>query len=327
MTDLPSEIKSLTDEQVSKLRKETTQVIDKVVDRIHYAESRRGNFGTIGTASVAAGLTILTFALSQSIRFEFWVSTIVFGSLLLVFGLSIWVMFSLQTNRYPFTAATQAWKWHYRDALPNNTAFDLPWYSYLMPWKRLRTRVQSEYAKQLPIFYKTHLLPLSDERLALWQDVQQLYILHINEKYKNLFLNHFRSFVPIAFVSATVLAVLSYFIAHQMHPAQFHQSRIENTNFVIEARWADIGAPISDPVAESRELLVNITLTNKQPTEIPVGEIYAVTANGLHIPLKIITIGGSKGNAGLGCCYSIIATVFTESRLADRVERFGVEPE
>src|SRR5208283_4331809 len=89
-----------------------------------------GALSVIAGVLFAAGVALLTIGSSQSGVLWLWYGALGGAlSTLVTAGALFWV-YSVQTNRYPFTGATRAWKWFYRDALPTQTSFDLPWYSY-----------------------------------------------------------------------------------------------------------------------------------------------------------------------------------------------------
>lgn len=275
MTEVPPEITALDEAKVKEMRSDLHHLIDKIVERVHYAETRRGAFGTIGAAMVAAGVAILTFAIAQPIQIELRLPGVALGGSLLATGGLIWFMFARQTNRYPFTGATRVWKWHYRDALPDQAAFVMPWYAYLFGWKQLGKRVRQQYDDQLPSFYQRHVLPLADHHVSLWQDVQQVYVLHVNEKYKNIFLNHFRAVVSYGFPAIFIIVTISWLAGALVYERErIHEARLETPDFTVDARWRAAGIFRHDGSSDRAQLLLNLNLENKHPSEMKVGKIF-----------------------------------------------------
>ncbi len=157
-------------------------VLSAVAERIHYAEGRRTNYSVMAAAFIAAGLTILTFAVG--VLDHLWLRYAAFGGAfsLLCVGLALIWLFNRQTNRYPFTGATQAWKWFYRDALLDQKKFDTTWRSYFA-WGSDKGRVEAEYSSQLPL-YRQRIMGLNSDSTNLDQDIEQLYVLHNGAIYK-----------------------------------------------------------------------------------------------------------------------------------------------
>ena len=120
-------------------------MISAVADRIHYAEGRRTNFTVVAGALLAGGVAVLTFVLDKNLSNalnNFALSASI-GSIAL--GLLLLIVYERQTNRYPWTSATDTWKWFYRDALPDQQKFDWTWRDVFM--RRLSTQTQSSLTK------------------------------------------------------------------------------------------------------------------------------------------------------------------------------------
>ena len=75
--------------------------------------------------------------------------------------------------------------------------------------------------EQLPRFSEK-LQVIRDERISLWQDIQQLYVLHVNEKYKNAYLSKLRgilsSGLSAILAAAAIAAVAQYLVNHRSEP-------------------------------------------------------------------------------------------------------------
>jgi hypothetical protein len=259
-------------------------VIEAAAERIHYAESRRTNYSTMGGVLVAAAITIFTFAWSSidwlTLR---WSATFAAIAMFAVGTATIW-LFGRQTNRYPYTPATKTWKWFYRDALSNWTAFKVPWVSYLPGfWKGTGTRIRSQYDVQLPEF-KARMHKLTDERENANQDIEQLYSLHINEGYKNLYLSHLRSLfnlgiwvIAIAIVAGAVVG--GYFERRELAIRQFVR---EDAGYSEKVEIKLVVSPLS-PQAEFIGLA---TISNTGTVPIALGDLSARDENDWNLPLS-----------------------------------------
>ena len=177
----------LTDEQVHELQAECQVLIAAVSERTTMAESRRGTLATIGAALVAARVATVAGAISILDKAEWWIACAVTGLCLTMTGLSIWFLYARQTNRYPWTGGTTTWKWFYRDALPDSNALRFGATSYFWGWRTTEFRIRRAFISQLSDF-RLRFIQLKDKKTSLDQDIQQLYVLHVNEEYKNLHL-------------------------------------------------------------------------------------------------------------------------------------------
>lgn len=190
---IPPELKDLSDSEIERLQAELQTLITAAAERVHYAEGRRSQFLAVGAAMVAGGIALFT-AVSQinvSSYLDSALTTMSVG--LFILGLILWSVFSIQVNRYPWTSATRTWKWFYRDALPRNSDLNIGALEYIFQWDSSSNRIKHEFENQLSEFRKNMIVGLIDRTSNLDQDLQQLYVLHVNEKYKNIFLTHLRT--------------------------------------------------------------------------------------------------------------------------------------
>jgi len=197
-------LERLNKDQLNELKVILRHVIDRRIEGIHYAESRRSAFATIGTAIFAASFALFAVVFYVSYR-PLLIALTVMGIGTMVLGLVILVVYSLQTNfAYPFKPATKTWKWFYRDAIPNVGLFSVPWYARL--GKKAANEQRVGYDSQLKQFKETQ-VGLIDPKVDVDQDVQQLFLLHVNERYKNLFLTQIRGIVYWGVIIVGVLFV------------------------------------------------------------------------------------------------------------------------
>lgn len=203
-------LKDVTDEDIQKLRKLVQQVIRIRETGIQYAESRRGSLAAAATAVLAAGVAVLVLTATFT-YLPVRIALDVFGGGLIAVGLGALAVYSLQTNfDYPFKGVTRTWKWFYRDALRDSKKIKAP---YLWLTQKERSHQQSVFsAGLLPL--KEKILGLRDSRVNLDQDLEQLFVLHANELYKNAFLTRLRSVLLVGVTSVGVLAVLVLLILY-----------------------------------------------------------------------------------------------------------------
>jgi hypothetical protein len=267
-----------------KVRERLTPVIAAVTERIHYAEQRRSNFSAIGGAFVAAGIAVLTFAFTSietlAVKFGF----VGAGLSLSVVGALVLIAYSRQTNRYPWTSATKTWKWFYRDALPQEKALEPKWWSYLF-FGSEKDRVKSEYSRQLEPF-KQSMERLFDDDSNYMQDLEQLYVLHVNEKYKNLHLSDLRKItergICIGILSVAVLSAVGWICDSQRiapHPFSLSSGVLK-----LNGSWRR--ATCSDEVDCDR-ILVNVEVFNPSPNAVSLPSYLGVDAAGAVVPLRV----------------------------------------
>ena len=256
-------------------------VIAAAAERIHYAEARRTNYSVMAGALIAAGIVIFTFAFG-TIYMQWMRFGAVAGSLsMIVLGAVVLYIFGKQTNRYPFTSATKTWKWFYRDALHDHKAFDVKlWQS----WSVQKTRVQSVYADQLPKF-KEQMLKLADDQTDLDQDIEQAYVLHINEKYKNLYLSQLRSIFNIGLILIAALTLAGCLIGiwyeAASHKTESFSSSKRAWTYQTEYRL------VSSPMSETAEWVVRVTATDNLDQPPSVRRLHVRDRAGLALPVDI----------------------------------------
>jgi len=262
-------------------------VIEAAAERIHYAEGRRQNFVTIGGVLLAAAVAIFTFAWSAIdlliIRYS---ATFGAVAMFAVGFVVIWV-FGQQTNRYPWTSATKTWKWFYRDALPAWDKFTISSWSYIpWAWKCSAPRVMAEYESQLATF-KTRMMQLSDDSENLSQDLEQLYVLHVNEGYKNLHLTYLRSLLDFGIYVIIIAIVLGALFGWHLETE------------ALKIREFSLGASgysqkletrlVVSPLSTQSQYIGRATLSNKGTVAISIGELVARDKNNWELPLSDVT--------------------------------------
>ena len=251
-------------------------VIQIVAERIHYADGRRTNF-TIGAGVlIAGGVALLTSVYDKPLAAWIRYAVIAGAIAAILAGAAVLLAYALQTNRYPWTQATKTWKWFYRDALPEEKKFNTGWLS-LIWFERDKSRVQGEYTNQLPRFKET-IKALDSEDVSYDQDVQQLYVLHINDKYKNIHLSQLRTLlgtgivvVLISALSAGVLGAIS-----DRNSRTLHYTKLDRPGYAVESRWHQERA-----ASGGKQVVISTVLSNTGTTHVlvPVWEARSDVGN------------------------------------------------
>ena len=182
--------------------------IEHMVRRIEYAESRRGAIATLAGGLLAAGIALFAILLdapSGPVR----VALGVLASAVLASAALTLVAWFRQTNPpYGFIRADKSrrpWKWFYRDALGDHEAFAFDW------WRRKDSPTNTKPIKAFEVQwgpFAERELQLVDLQKDVLQNLQQVYLLHVNEKYKNRFLSQLRTVL----LRGVVASLLAFFI-------------------------------------------------------------------------------------------------------------------
>lgn len=185
-------------------------LIQRRIDGINYAETRRSQLAVIAGALAALGVALLPLSSVtgwQPLR----VTYLVAAASLLLAGIVVWVQFARQTNfKYPFVSPAETWKWFYHQALPNASKFG-PGVLDLQSDDH-KTKQQAEYRRQWDLF-RAQAGGLSNKQVDATQDLKQLYLLHVNERYKNLFLTHLREVLVAGLLTSAVLTGATFVAA------------------------------------------------------------------------------------------------------------------
>lgn len=271
---------SISNEQLAE---RIAPVLEAVAERIHYAEARRANYSVMAGALFAAGVTILTLASGAMDALALKLAAAFAASGMIATGLLIIWLFGQQTNRYPFTSATTTWKWFYRDALPNASSFSMSWPRYVR-WGKDESRVRNEYGAQLPNF-RSNMLMLADTDKSLDQDIEQLYVLHITEAYKNLFLKHLRQAFNWGIVSTIVLGAVGALWGSRMDAAYNDVRIFTVTVGGIEQRFE--GRYLTPATADTRSMVVRASVSNQSAQRLTVGDIRVIDRSGWRVPIEV----------------------------------------
>lgn len=202
-------LKDLSEENLQLLSSESKTIMNSIVERIHYAEARRSQFLIIAGTLVAAGVAILqTLPDSDFTKLNIFVCSFSIG--IIVTGFSIFFLYSRQTNyKYPFNSITTTWKWFYRDALVGLSDIEIPFtcINHKIKTENTRERMLIVWEE----FFTQYKSGITDKYESLHQDIQQIYILHLNEKYKNYFLSNLRRLLVVGISITLLMSIISLF--------------------------------------------------------------------------------------------------------------------
>ena len=247
---LRAQLDSLDQKHLARLSGTLRHLIDHMAKRIEYAESRRASFATLAGAFVAAGVAIL------AIVNDMGASPVRLALILLAVGLLataslVLIVWAQQTNpNYSFiredTKLQRPWKWFYRDALPRKDDFDFKW------WRRWEAKIhlkgKEAFDSQWAPFVERQ-FKLSDPVEDVLQDFRQLYLLHVNERYKNLFLTQVRRVLVWGFLASILAALITLAVA------AFMENRGSVPSKDVSPTPTSVG--ISTPVGEWRPIRIS----------------------------------------------------------------------
>jgi hypothetical protein len=296
-----------------------SEVISAAAERIHYAEGRRTNFTVVAGALLAGGVAILTFIPDK--RLGNALADFALGASIgsIVLGLLLLIVFARQTNRYPWTSATNTWKWFYRDALPDQKAFNWTWRDVLNPGAE-KKRLQAEFGRQLPLFEAT-IDQLKDPAVSLAQDVQQLYILHINDKFKNSHLSQLRTILSrgLFIVASFAIACGLWGWRSDCLRTALHATHVSQGALELSTRWRFVSSSEDDGLA-----LATVTVANHGTTSIPLPRWSFVDESGTPVPAveSSATGGAAEVPARRRIRYTVLIKPAEPARVKDLVASF-----
>jgi len=189
---------------------EVSFLIDHIDNRIHYTETRITRTVTFSVTLMAIGLALFAAIIKSDLEGLCFILGLISAGFLILTGGVAALIHVLQVNpRYPFRALPNDWKWFYPRIVAEKykpKAFVKESEKTYLEKRLLHVEGLKEYAERLieenPI-----------ERLRI--DVQQLYLLHINEKYKNYFLTTLRRVLTTGLAIALIVlfALLIFVLA------------------------------------------------------------------------------------------------------------------
>jgi len=185
------EASSIKDEDALNLAMRCCELTFHIHQRIEYCESRRSQFAIVALSLLAAAVALFatTFSGSMNIGSPLLLTRLTALSLFLTSIITL-ILYSLQTNfKYPFIEITKTWRWFYHYCVSKK--YKPPF----LPFERAKRR------KEMQVLHLRDMLAYSEKTLKispkeeLEQDLEQLFLVIVNEKYKNLQLTHLRKVI------------------------------------------------------------------------------------------------------------------------------------
>lgn len=314
----------LPDQELRALQETLQYLIGHIDDRIHYAESRRAPLVVAGGGLFAGSLALISLVLPNVSYPPLRFSLIIFGVCGVLVSAATWFLYARQTNfKYPFTKATKTWKWFYRDALPNQEAFKVPIHTF-------QSRQSFEHGKQAftsqwEQFKQNQVPGLRDLATSVYQDLQQLYVLHVNEFYKNRFLTHLRSVLSVGLLVSLALSVAVFVILWLADSDGVAvSSGVHVTPFVtVQSSWRPTGQTRSIGVGGKEvQLLVNYRIQNKGSTKLLIASVVPKDSVGLRIPIFVESLSPTPISAAPNSTVDAMGLIWIPSALVNSLHRF-----
>jgi hypothetical protein len=200
----------LSDDELREFAASLERLAFHMSDRIHYAESRRSSFLTASTGLLAAGIALA--ALTKSAPTELWPAFYAAGAGLVAVAAAVLFVYAQQTNPpYGFiqtdeeSSELRPWKWFYRDALSNWQSYRAIWHG--RPDRQDRDQSREAFLSDWSVFARRY-VKLANPSVDADQNLRQVYLLHVNERYKNAYLTQIRNVFVRGLLIAAVFALI-----------------------------------------------------------------------------------------------------------------------
>jgi hypothetical protein len=282
-------LNSLGEQQIIYLQETLRHLIDHIARRIEYTESRRSVLAVTGGAIFAVSVSLLTLALTKVDYYALWLSLTVFSVIGIVVGALSWVLYARQTNfHYPFTEAERSWKWFYPDALPSLKPFSVPWHG--IQSKESVQVGRAAFTSQWKSFSQKQSVSLSDRRTSTLEDLRQVYLLHVNERYKNIFLSHLRSIIQRGLLCAVLAATVSFPIGLVTHSnsGSIHSGIYRVGDLIVISTWRETGETRVIQLGDAEfQMLLNFSIRNEGKLSFAGRAIIAKDQLDMSIPVSM----------------------------------------
>jgi hypothetical protein len=263
-----SVFKNIKDDNIKAYETRLKGLIEHLARRIEYAESRRNGLLLIGGAILAAGVAVFV-NLDKTIAYlPLYYMLGIFSICGIMIGVLVWYLYSKQVNyKYPFTQVSNSWKWFYRDSLENHKAFNVPWHMFQR--KKKYENIKREYEKQATQFLQNQ-LDLVDTKKSILEDLKQLYLLHVNEKYKNLFLTHLRNVIKYGLLVTMIISTMGfvYGLYIQYNKGNVYSNITYEQGVIVKTEWSKVDKFYSEEFKlDIVEIHVKMNTVNKSNQE------------------------------------------------------------
>lgn len=180
------------------------ELIFHIHQRIEYCEKRRGQMVVISLSLLAAAVALFAATFLEVMDSGLLVSLVRLTALLLFLTAAITLaLYGLQTNfEYPFIEITKTWRWFYHYSVSKE--YKPPFFPFEGP--KEREKMQKIHLKDMLAYAERTLK--SNPKEELEQDLEQLFLVIVNEKYKNAQLTHLRMVISWG-LGLTILAMIA----------------------------------------------------------------------------------------------------------------------
>ena len=202
---------ALGDEDVEALGKRCRELIYHVHDRIQYAEGRRAQMATVALYLLAGALALVAATFTEVMSgCATSMSLLRFTSLaMFLTSLVTLTLYAQQTNySYPFVGATKTSFWFYHYCISSD--YRVPRIPFAEK-KSAKLDMRVIHMRDMLAYARATLTSTSRDRLE--QDLEQLFLLIANEKYKNAQLTHLRTALSIGLPVIVGLAGAAVIVA------------------------------------------------------------------------------------------------------------------
>jgi hypothetical protein len=201
----------LGDTDRAVLKETLAALMSDQVRRIEYATSRATAIATVGGVLLAAGIAgLLQMTKDEWDYFPGWLGLFVLVITLTMTGAVVLWVWGRQTNwDYPFKAVSQTWKHFYRDAVPGVGEPRVPWHAGISD--TFRTTKEAQYTEGRSGFIERS-LSLRNPSVSVAQDLEQSYLLHWTDLYKNQFLSSLRQVFVYGVIASLTAALVAFVI-------------------------------------------------------------------------------------------------------------------
>ncbi|MCJ7547957.1 MAG: hypothetical protein MUP30_14265 [Deltaproteobacteria bacterium] len=281
---------------IDKKIEEVDFLINHIDNRIHYTETRITRTVTFSVTLIGIGMAFFAAIINLK-EFSLYLGLITSGSMILT-GLIATLIHIFQVNpNYPFKALPNDWKWFYPRIVDNEykpKAFVYEQEKAYFKKRLLHINGLNKYAQKV-------IDETPRERLKI--DIQQLYLLHVNEKYKNYFLTTLRKVlnVGLTVVLISLIILLLNVSIEKIKPQkkelpkneQMFGSYIERLNTMVNAPMKEFGkgrtaiqAKLGAPSSVTTEQIIN----RHDPKQIDL--IHTLSYRGLVIRIyDVVALG------------------------------------
>lgn len=182
---------SLTPEQLRETRESMRDTIEVLSSRVQWLEGRRESIGIqLSTTLAIAGIAVVTLG-ARLVVDAARLGAEAFGVALALTGVVLLIVFYGQSAGTPKLRGTPTpGKWWYGWALPGYKEFDVPWLGFLR--KDRRVIAEKHLSDELGVFVGGAAGVIGDPILDAQEDLQQLFMLHVIERYRQEFLERLR---------------------------------------------------------------------------------------------------------------------------------------